>query len=49
MFGIESMSGPVGAVVLIGVVLAEALILYVGYGALEKLLGARIARYLRGE
>jgi len=49
MFGIESMTGPTGAAVLIGIVLVEALVLYVGYGALEKLLGPRIARVLRGD
>jgi hypothetical protein len=49
MFGIETLQGPVGAVLLIGIVLVEALLLYVGYGALEQLLGTRIARYLRGE
>lgn len=49
MFGTESLSGPVGAAILIGIVLVEALLLYVGYGALEKLFGPRIARMLRGD
>ncbi len=49
MFGIETLGGPAGAVVLIGIVLLEAIVLYVGYGALERLLGPRIARLLRGE
>jgi hypothetical protein len=49
MFGVETLDGPVGAAVLIGIVLAEALLLYVGYGALEKVLGKRLGRYLRGE
>jgi len=49
MFGIESLSGPSGAVVLIGLVLLEALVLYVGYGALERFLGPKIAKALRGD
>jgi len=49
MFGIETLGGSVGAVVLIGIVLLEAIVLYVGYGALERFLGPRIARLLRGE
>ena len=49
MFGIESLSGPQGAAALIGLVLLEALVLYVGYGALEQLVGARVVRLLRGE
>jgi hypothetical protein len=49
MFGIESFTGPTGAAVLIGAVLFEALLLYVGYGALEQLLGPFIARILRGD
>jgi len=49
MFGIESLAGPDGAAILIGIVLAEALILYAGYGALEKVLGPIVARVLRGE
>lgn len=49
MFGFESASGPTGAALLIGVVLVEALLLYIGYGALESVLGPTIARALRGE
>ncbi|MFC7225774.1 hypothetical protein N0B31_00015 [Salinirubellus salinus] len=49
MFGIESASGPEGAALIIGLVLVEALILYVGYGALERLLGPTLTRILRGE
>ena len=49
MLGIESMSGPTGAAVLIGLVLVEALVLYVGYGALERVLGPKVAELLRGE
>jgi len=49
MFGIETLEGPAGAAALIGIVLLEAIVLYVGYGALEQLFGPRIARLLRGE
>ena len=49
MFGIESLTGPTGAAVLIGVVLVEALLLYVGYGALESLLGPAITDAIRGD
>jgi hypothetical protein len=49
MFGLESVTGPTGAALLIGAVLLEALILYVGYGALERVLGPVITKTLRGE
>ncbi|MDG5778515.1 hypothetical protein VB773_11895 [Haloarculaceae archaeon H-GB2-1] len=49
MFGLETVSGPVGASMLIGVVLLEALVLYVGYGALEQWVGPTITRALKGE
>jgi hypothetical protein len=49
MFGIESLSGNAQAVVLVGIVLVEAAALYVGYGALERIVGPTIAAALRGE
>ncbi|WP_170977226.1 DUF7512 family protein [Halorussus salinisoli] len=49
MFGIETVSGPAGAALLIGVVLLEAILLYVGYGILERLFGPTITELLRGE
>jgi hypothetical protein len=49
MFGIESLTGPTGAAVLIGIVLLEALLLYVGYGALERLVGPWLTRLVRGK
>jgi hypothetical protein len=49
MFGLENAAGPAGAVVVVGVVLLEAILLYVGYGALERLLGPRIIDILGGE
>jgi len=49
MFGIESVSGPMGAAIIIGVVLVEAILLYVGYGALEQVFGPTITKALRGD
>lgn len=49
MFGLETVDGPAVAALLIGIVLVEAMLLYVGYGALERLLGPSITRLLRGE
>jgi len=49
MFGIESLSGNAQAVALVGVVLLEAMILYVGYGGLEQVLGDYVVDLLRGE
>ena len=48
MFGIESLSGNAQAAVLIGLVLAEAILLYVGYGWLESRLGPVVKRVLEG-
>jgi hypothetical protein len=49
MFGIETLSGNALAAALVGLVLVEAAVLYVGYGALERLVGEQIVRLLRGE
>jgi hypothetical protein len=48
MFGIETLSGNAQAAVLVGIVLLEALVLYVGYGGLETWLGPRFRRVLEG-
>ncbi|MFC7095787.1 DUF7512 family protein [Halobaculum marinum] len=48
MLGLESLSGNALAAALIGLVLAEAIVLYVGYGLLESTLGKRITDLLRG-
>jgi hypothetical protein len=48
MFGIESLGGNAQAAVLVGLVLVEALVLYVGYGWLETVLGPSLGRVLRG-
>jgi hypothetical protein len=49
MFGLESLNGTALAVALIGIVLVEALTLYVGYGALQRLFGPRLMKVIRGE
>jgi hypothetical protein len=49
MFGIEISQGVIDGASLIGLVLVEAVVLYVGYGALEKLLGPKLTRVLRGK
>jgi hypothetical protein len=49
MFGVETAAGPAGAGVVIGIVLLEALVLYVGYGTLERLLGPVLTDAIRGE
>ena len=49
MLGIESLSGTERAVALVGIVLVEAAVLYVGYGALERAVGPTVAKVLRGE
>ncbi|WP_226013414.1 DUF7512 family protein [Halomicrobium salinisoli] len=49
MFGLESATGVVGALLVIGIVLLEAIVLYVGYGLLEKLFGPALVDAVRGE
>jgi len=39
VLGIATLSGPVHAAALVGIVLAEALLLYVGYGGVFRLAG----------
>ena len=46
--GLDGLSGNALAAVLIGLVLVEAIILYVGYGLLESTLGKRVTDFLRG-
>lgn len=48
MFGIETLGGNAQAAVLVGIVLVEAFLLYVGYGWLETMLGPSIKRVLQG-
>jgi len=49
MFGVESLGGWTQAATIIGIVLLEAIVLYVGYGALERLVGSRIIAAIRGD
>ncbi|WP_336037713.1 DUF7512 family protein [Halobacterium yunchengense] len=49
MFGIGSLSGNAQAVTLVGIVLVEAVVLYVVYGALERAFGEYFVGLLRGE
>jgi len=49
VFGIEATGGPAGAALLIGVVLVEAIVLYLGYGALERVFGPAITDAIRGD
>ncbi|MBX0288330.1 DUF7512 family protein [Haloarcula salinisoli] len=42
-------AGSVDAAVLIGAVLLEAVLLYVGYGAVEQVFGHRVVDRLKGE
>jgi hypothetical protein len=49
MFGLENASGIDGAVLVVGVVLVEAIILYAGYGVLERVFGPAIVDAVRGQ
>jgi len=49
MFGLENAAGIDGALLVIGVVLAEAILLYVGYGLLEQLLGSTVVDAIGGK
>ncbi|WP_433629822.1 DUF7512 family protein [Halomicrococcus sp. NG-SE-24] len=49
MLGIESLSGNALAVATVGVVLAEAMVLYVGYGALSRVAGPQLLDAVSGE
>jgi hypothetical protein len=48
MFGIESLSGTAHAVAVVGLVLVEAMVLYVGYGALTRVAGPHLERVVTG-
>ena len=48
MFGIYTLGGDAQAAVLIGIVLLEAIVLYVGYGLLESALARRVIDLVRG-
>jgi hypothetical protein len=42
MFGIESLTGSAYSAAIVGLVLGEAMVLYVGYGGLTRAVGTRI-------
>ncbi|MEF8852231.1 MAG: hypothetical protein V5A44_02815 [Haloarculaceae archaeon] len=48
MLGIEALGTNAQAAALVGVVLAEAVLLYVVYGFLERALGGPVTRVLQG-
>jgi hypothetical protein len=48
MFGVEQFSGNVQAAVLVGIVLVEAALLYVGYGGIERVAAPKIRSMLEG-
>ena len=48
MLGLESLSGNAYAAALVGLVLIEAMVLYVGYGGLTRLLGPTIRNAVGG-
>jgi hypothetical protein len=48
MFGIETLGPNAQAAALVGIVLAEAVVLYVVYGWLESTFGATVTRVLQG-
>jgi hypothetical protein len=48
MFGIETLGPNAQAAALVGIVLAEAVVLYVVYGWLESTFGPSITRVLQG-
>lgn len=49
MFGIETLSGTMQAVALVGLVLLEAIALYIGYGGLVRVLGPTVVNAIGGE
>ncbi|MDL5360466.1 hypothetical protein [Halalkalicoccus sp. NIPERK01] len=49
MIGLETLSGSAQAVATIGVVLAEAITLYVGYGAVTRIASPAAIELLGGE
>ena len=49
MFGIETLSGPAYSAAIVGLVLSEAMVLYVGYGGLTRAVGTRLTSAVAGE
>lgn len=49
MLGLESLSGSGQAIATVGLVFAEAIVLYVGYGALSNTVGSTVINTLGGD
>ncbi|WP_435157459.1 DUF7512 family protein [Haladaptatus sp. DFWS20] len=49
MFGLETLSSSAHAVVTVGLVLTEAIALYVGYGAFSSVAGTTVLDMVGGE
>ena len=49
MFALELLGGTSQAVATVGIVLAEAIVLYIGYGALTLIVGPPIRETLEGD
>ncbi len=47
MIDLASLDGPTQALALVGIVLVEALVLYVGYGGLTRVAGPKIVQALK--
>ena len=48
MFGIETLTGPAYSAAIVGLVLVEAMVLYVGYGGLTRVVGTHITNAIGG-
>ena len=49
MLGIESLTGNAQAAAIVGTVLGEAIVLYVGYGAVMAAAGSTVMDAIRGD
>lgn len=49
MMGFESLSPAIQALVIVGAILIEAVVLYVGYGAIEKVTAPTIRQAIRDQ
>ncbi|WP_440008366.1 DUF7512 family protein [Halomicrococcus sp. SG-WS-1] len=49
MFGLETLSGSARAIATVGLVFAEAIVLYVGYGVLNSILGSAVIDAVGGD
>ncbi|MGZ0746937.1 DUF7512 family protein [Haloparvum sp. AD34] len=49
MFGLEALTGSTRAVATVGLVLVEAIILYLGYGALSQTVGSAVIDTIVGD